>query len=135
MPIRPSLFLLALIVCMTRTESAESQDQPMGPLSDKDKIQYAIGVELVRNYKNHGIEINTAPLIRGITDAALGRPLQIPDKELRTILISVQSDIRRSQQSTASGSHHRKPLIQQPLSSSLLIHPTHMRNQQNRRTP
>jgi FKBP-type peptidyl-prolyl cis-trans isomerase FklB len=68
--------------------------------SPKDKINYAIGAEVARNYKNQGLELNPDMVMKGMRDALSGGKLLVPEKELRAVLIAVQSEIRRKQSSS-----------------------------------
>lgn len=63
--------------------------------SPTDKINYAIGVEIARNYRNKGIDFNLDMVIRGMKDVTSDSQPLLSDKEMRNILIGVQSDIRR----------------------------------------
>lgn len=65
--------------------------------SQTDKVNYAIGVEIARNFKNQGVEINLDLVIKGMKDGLSGDKLLIPEKDLRKIIIAVQSDQRRKQ--------------------------------------
>jgi FKBP-type peptidyl-prolyl cis-trans isomerase FklB len=63
--------------------------------SPNAKINYSIGVEIARNYKNLGVDIDLDMVLKGMKDGISGGKLLIQEKELRNILISVQSDLRR----------------------------------------
>ncbi|GFE60418.1 FKBP-type peptidyl-prolyl cis-trans isomerase N-terminal domain-containing protein [Geobacter sp. AOG2] len=90
------LYLLALTgICLIATPSRGEDKQPFK--SSNDKIQYAIGVEVARNFKNQGMILDLDMVIKGMRDGLSGGQLLVSEKELRGILISVQSDIRRKQ--------------------------------------
>ncbi|WP_191965601.1 FKBP-type peptidyl-prolyl cis-trans isomerase N-terminal domain-containing protein [Oryzomonas sagensis] len=102
-------FLLALTgICLIAAPSRGEERQRFN--SPGDKIQYAIGVEVARNFKNQGLELNLDLVTKGMRDALSGEKLLVSEKELRSILISVQSDIRRKQSlARRGGAGEKKP--------------------------
>lgn len=97
-----SPFLLALTgICLIAAPSRGEERQPF--TFPGDKIQYAIGVEIARNFKNQGLELNLDLVMKGMRDGLSGEKLLVSEKELRSILISVQSDIRRKQSLVKQG--------------------------------
>lgn len=94
MKIKLKLMLIAGLCLLFSQAGAEELPAFRSP---KDKINYAIGAEIARNYKNQGMELDTDMVMKGMRDAISGGKLLISEKELRGILISVQSDIRRKQ--------------------------------------
>ncbi len=63
----------------------------------KEKVSYAIGVETVRNFKNKGVDFDLDMVLKGMKDGLAGTGTLISEKELRSVLISVQSELRRKQ--------------------------------------
>ena len=82
--------LLASQVCAQELQSFRS---PM------DKVNYGIGVEVARNFKNQGIEVDPDLLIKGLKDGLSGN-VQIPEKELRNIMTAFQNELRQKQSAT-----------------------------------
>jgi 4-hydroxy-3-methylbut-2-enyl diphosphate reductase IspH len=62
--------------------------------SPMDKVNYAIGVETVRNFKNQGVKIDLEQVIKGMKDA-LANQTTIPDKDLRQIMTAFQTELRQ----------------------------------------
>jgi FKBP-type peptidyl-prolyl cis-trans isomerase FklB len=100
---------------MVYAEEAKTLSSPKG------KLNYAIGVEIARNYKSRGIDIDLDMVTRGMKDGVSGEKLLLSEKELRNILISVQSDLRRKQSAAkrspgtgfvGAGDDSKKPEIQ-----------------------
>ncbi len=85
----------AATAVMLLTWSVATADQGPPITSPADKINYAIGVEIARNYRNQGIDLDLDMLIRGMKDVVSNSTIQLSDKEMRNIIISIQSDIRR----------------------------------------
>lgn len=73
-----------------------AQEQPVLG-SSTDKLNYGIGVETARNLKNQGVDVNLDLLIQGLKDGLSGKQLLVPEKELRGVIVSFQSELRRRQ--------------------------------------
>ena len=63
----------------------------------KDRINYAIGVNLIENIKKQGVDIDLNLVIKGMQDAFLGQKLLMTDEELRTCISLYQTDVRQKQ--------------------------------------
>ncbi len=65
------------------------QTQPIR--TEKDAMSYSLGVETVRGYKRVGIDVDFDLIIRGIKDAASGRPLLLPESAIASALVGFRS--------------------------------------------
>jgi FKBP-type peptidyl-prolyl cis-trans isomerase len=65
--------------------------------TQKDKINYAIGVSLLSNFKKQGIDIDLDLVIRGMKDAFSGDKLLMTDEELRQTMMIYQAQVRQIQ--------------------------------------
>jgi FKBP-type peptidyl-prolyl cis-trans isomerase len=89
------LFLLAQQVWGASGPSAQDQ-QPASPFkNDKDKTSYAMGASVGRNFKKQGFEINQTLFDKGLKDALAGDKLELSEKEFKSVVSSVQSELRR----------------------------------------
>lgn len=70
---------------------------PASLKTEKDKVNYGIGVVTVRNFKQQGIEIDLNMVIQGMKDALSKRSLLLSEEELRAAMMAVQTDIRQKQ--------------------------------------
>lgn len=61
--------------------------------SQKEKVSYGIGVDIARNLKRQGIEIDLELLVRGIRDGSPGGKLLIPEEDLRGIVTAFQTEL------------------------------------------
>jgi hypothetical protein len=81
-------------------ENQKSPDDP-GKASalktQKDQVNYAIGVNLIGNFKQQGIDIDLNLVIKGMQDALSGKKLLLGDAELRKATMVYQSEVRRKQ--------------------------------------
>lgn len=59
-----------------------------------DRVNYGIGVETARNFRNQGVDVNLDLVIQGLKDGLSGNIL-IPEKELRNIMTGFQTELRR----------------------------------------
>lgn len=68
--------------------------------TDNQKLSYSIGVDLGKNIKKQGIDINVPALALGIQDAMTGKSLKMTDEQMKESLIKFQKDLmaKRTQQ-------------------------------------
>lgn len=62
-----------------------------------DMMSYSIGVEVIRNFRKQGTEMNLDLVIRGMKDAYSNEKLLLTDKEIRKSMNSFQAELRRKQ--------------------------------------
>ena len=65
--------------------------------SQKDKVSYAIGISVARNFKQQGIDIDLDQVIKGLRDAYTDGKLLIDDQDLRTTLSAFQQELLQNQ--------------------------------------
>ena len=75
---------------------AEEQQVFRSPM---DQVNYGIGVEVVRNFKNQGIEVDLDMVIKGMKDGLSGKIL-VSEKELRKTMTAFQTELRQKQATT-----------------------------------
>lgn len=63
----------------------------------REKVNYAIGVNLIGNFKQQGIDIDLDLVIKGMRDAFSGENLLLTDEELRKAVVQYHSEIQRRQ--------------------------------------
>lgn len=69
--------------------------------TERDRVNYAIGVNIINNIKQQGIDIDLNLVIQGMQDEFAGKGLLLTDAELDTAILQYQSALRRSQGSKA----------------------------------
>ena len=78
--------------------AAQAGAQPAPELKTAEsRASYAIGVDMARNLKRLGTEVDLDLVIRGMRDGLSGEKLIMPEKEFRQVLIGVQTVARRKQ--------------------------------------
>lgn len=66
--------------------------------TQQEMLSYGIGVSVARNLKKQGSEMDMDLLVRGLRDGIAGKPLLIPEKDLRKLMNSYQSEVRQRMQ-------------------------------------
>ncbi len=83
-------FALAIPVQAEEADRAASFENNMGVTS------YALGVQTGRTLKRDGVDIDVEQFIKGLKDQTGKQKLQLTEDQLRKILNTYQSDIRRN---------------------------------------
>ena len=73
---------------------------PLVLKTDKDKVSYALGMNLGANLKRDSVDIDTAIFVRALKDAAAGGKLLLTDSEARAALTQLQTVVRGKQMET-----------------------------------
>jgi FKBP-type peptidyl-prolyl cis-trans isomerase FklB len=82
---------IGLFIC-----AASAQDQP-ALKTQKDKISYAIGLEMGKGVKDQGFDVDPAIVAMGIKDALAGGKALLTDEEFRKIIGDVQEEMKQKQ--------------------------------------
>jgi FKBP-type peptidyl-prolyl cis-trans isomerase FklB len=70
---------------------------PLVLKTDKDKVSYALGMNLGINLHRDSIDIDTAILLRALKDALAGGKTLLTDTEARAALMQLQTQVRNKQ--------------------------------------
>jgi FKBP-type peptidyl-prolyl cis-trans isomerase FklB len=65
--------------------------------TQKEKISYAIGMEMGKGVKTQGIDVDPTILVQGLNDAISGAKPQMSEEELRQVISGLQQEIRQKQ--------------------------------------
>jgi FKBP-type peptidyl-prolyl cis-trans isomerase FklB len=68
--------------------------------TQKDKVSYAIGMQVGNNLARQGVEVDPNVLVKGLTDAIAGK-LIMTDDEARAVLTQLQNDVRAKMEEKA----------------------------------
>src|SRR3984957_11641807 len=78
------------------TAAAKKPATAAAPLTtQKQKASYAIGANIGKGLHRDGVDVDPAILARGIRDAMAGGKLQLTDDEMKTVLTTLQSDLKK----------------------------------------
>jgi FKBP-type peptidyl-prolyl cis-trans isomerase FklB len=70
----------------TATAKTTTKAAPVTLTTDRDKLSYAIGVNIAHNMKNQGIDVNPAIMAQGLKDALSGTKLLLTEQEAQAVL-------------------------------------------------
>ena len=65
--------------------------------TQKDKISYGIGVDVARNFKRLGVDVDMDILVKGLRDGMAGEKLLMTEDDLRAIMTAYMEDLRKKQ--------------------------------------
>jgi FKBP-type peptidyl-prolyl cis-trans isomerase FklB len=66
--------------------------------TQKEKVSYAIGMEMGKGVKTGGIDVDPKLVTQGLNDALSGTKPLMSDDELKTVITSLQQEMRQKQQ-------------------------------------
>src|ERR1039458_8169696 len=90
-----AVLALGLFTC-----SASAQEPP-AIKTQKDKVSYAIGMEMGKGVKAQGLDVDLNSMFAGLKDALSGAPPQMSEADLNTIITGLQEEIRQKQMQAA----------------------------------
>jgi len=77
--------------------TAQCAKEPAELKTEKDKINYGIGVSIGKSFKQQGMEVDIDLVMKGLEDELTGKRLLLSDDELRKTMISYQQELRQKQ--------------------------------------
>ena len=111
-----AIFALGLLACGVRAQQAPAKApaappakapaasatpapaaQAPGFKTQKEKISYAIGMEMGKGVKTQGIDVDPSILEQGLKDALSGAKSQMSEDEIKQVITALQQDIRQKQ--------------------------------------
>jgi FKBP-type peptidyl-prolyl cis-trans isomerase len=78
-------------------KAAEQSAPATAEKTDKKKISYGIGVDIGRNFKRLGLDLDLDVLAKGLKDANTGKKLDLSEDELRTVMSNYQNELKQKQ--------------------------------------
>lgn len=87
---------MAFVALGLFTCSVSAQDAP-AIKTQKDKLSYAIGIEMGKGVKAQGLDIDLNLMFAGLKDAISGAKPQMSEADLNTIITGIQEEIRQKQ--------------------------------------
>ena len=77
--------------------AAQCSQEPKDLKTEKDKVNYGIGVSVAKNFKQQGLDIDLDRVVQGMRDVLSDKKLLMSEDELRTTMTAFQEDLRRKQ--------------------------------------
>jgi FKBP-type peptidyl-prolyl cis-trans isomerase FklB len=81
-----------------KPRTATGAKTPLALKTDKDKVSYAIGVNIGKSMRKDTVDIDPAVFSRGMKDALAGGKLLLTDDEMKVALTKLQTDLRAKQE-------------------------------------
>ena len=81
-----------------KPRTATGAKTPLALKTDKDKVSYAIGVNIGKSMRKDTVDIDPAIFSRGMKDALSGGKLLLTDDEMKVALTKLQTDLRAKQE-------------------------------------
>jgi FKBP-type peptidyl-prolyl cis-trans isomerase FklB len=79
------------------TSTVKKAPVPLTLKTQKEKASYAIGMNIGSGMKKDGIDVSPEILLRGMKDALAGNKSLLTDAETKTVLETLQADLRQHQ--------------------------------------
>jgi FKBP-type peptidyl-prolyl cis-trans isomerase len=79
------------------TAGAQTPITAPGLKTQKEKVSYAIGMEMGKGVKTQGIDVDTAVLMQGLKDSLSGAKSQMTEDELKQVITGLQQEVRQKQ--------------------------------------
>src|SRR5467141_1602768 len=78
--------------------------------TDKDKLSYAIGVNVGRSLQKDSVEVDPSIVVRGLKDALAGGKTLMTDDEAKAVIVALQTDLHKKQEAAmqAAGEVNKK---------------------------
>jgi FKBP-type peptidyl-prolyl cis-trans isomerase len=95
---KESLMRLRWMVCLGAGLLLAAQvraEEPMALKTQKEKLSYSIGVDVARNFRGLGIEIDLDLLMKGLKAEAAGGKLLLPETEIRKTMNEFQGEVMK----------------------------------------
>ena len=74
-----------------------SGQEPPALKTQKEKASYGIGVDIARNFKRLGIDLDANILVKGVRDGLSGGKLLMTEDDLRAAVAAFEGDLRQKQ--------------------------------------
>jgi FKBP-type peptidyl-prolyl cis-trans isomerase len=109
MNLKNTLKLAAVLTVVLLAGQAAAQEPPVLK-TDKEKMSYAIGVDLARNFQRQRIDAETDALLKGMRDVLSRSKLLMTEEDLHVALNTFQTELKqtRSRAVKAVASENKK---------------------------
>ncbi|MBI5376970.1 MAG: FKBP-type peptidyl-prolyl cis-trans isomerase [Candidatus Schekmanbacteria bacterium] len=88
-------WFVVLAICILAAQASAEESQLLK--TEKEKVSYGIGVDVGRNFKKLGINIDMDILLNGLKDGYSGNKIMMDEKDLRETMNTYQSDLLKKQ--------------------------------------
>ncbi len=92
---------LAIIACMFAAANLAFAAEKTELKTQKDKLSYAIGLDMGNSLKKNGLDVDPNIVVLGIKDALAGTTPLMTNEEVKAVIMAVQKDLQSKQQERA----------------------------------
>jgi FKBP-type peptidyl-prolyl cis-trans isomerase FklB len=90
-------FSCTLVMLTGSLYAQDKKKAPPKPKTAQERASYGIGLNIGKNLKQQGLDVDPLLLVRGIRDALQGNKPVLSDKELNEAFAAIQKEVRRKQ--------------------------------------
>ncbi len=87
--------LLLLTAAAAAQEAPAASQKIAGMTTPLEMTSYAVGADMVRNFKSQNVAFDLDQLIRGLRDASQSGPMQMSEIEVRRLVSELETNVRR----------------------------------------
>ncbi len=80
-----------------KTAATAKTGAPLVLKTQKDKVSYAIGLNIGKSFRKDSVDVNSAIFARGVKDAITGAKPLLTDEELKVVLTELQAELKKRQ--------------------------------------
>jgi FKBP-type peptidyl-prolyl cis-trans isomerase FklB len=84
-----------------KTGTAAKAGAPLVLKTQKDKVSYAIGLNIGKSFRKDSVDVNSLIFARGVKDAITGAKPLLTDDELKAALTELQAELKKHQDDAA----------------------------------
>jgi FKBP-type peptidyl-prolyl cis-trans isomerase len=77
-----------------KVEPAKTEDSKKVESSEKEKISYAIGMNIGNNIKRQAIDVDVDTMAKAINDVVSGKPLRFTEQEAQQAMMAMQTQLQ-----------------------------------------
>lgn len=77
--------------------TAQCAQEPTDLKTEKDKVNYAIGISVARSFKQQGMEVDVDMVVKGLKDELTSKKILLSEDELRKTMTAYQQDRKLKQ--------------------------------------
>ena len=80
-----------------KTGTTAKTGAPLVLKTQKDKVSYAIGLNIGKSFRKDSVDVNSVIFARGVKDAITGAKPLLTDEELKAALTELQAELKKHQ--------------------------------------
>jgi FKBP-type peptidyl-prolyl cis-trans isomerase len=94
---RKATMAITSISALLLFAAASSAAEPQALTTTKDKVSYGIGMDMYKNFKQQGLDVDLETVIRGLRDAQAGKKPLLSEAESQRILADYSRELKGKQ--------------------------------------